>query len=64
MMDHLFGNVEGWPGIDSPEVKDFIVQYQIPAEAWFVAHPNLTVAGAARLKRLDRTVQNFVTELN
>lgn len=64
MMDHLFGNVEGWPGIHSPEVKDFIVQYQLPAEAWFVAHPSLTVAGAKRLKRLDRTVQNFLTELN
>ncbi|WP_265447136.1 hypothetical protein [Flexivirga meconopsidis] len=64
MMDHLFGNVEGWPGIHSPEVKDFIVQYQLPAEAWFVAHPNLTVAGATRLKRLDRTVQSFLTELN
>ncbi|MFJ2756408.1 hypothetical protein ACIO3S_12465 [Nocardioides sp. NPDC087217] len=64
MMDYLFSNVEGWPGIHSPEVKDFIVQYQLPAEAWFVAHPNLTVAGANRLKRLDRTVQNFLTELN
>ncbi|NNG40566.1 hypothetical protein HJ588_14960 [Flexivirga sp. ID2601S] len=64
MMDYLFGNVEGWPGIHSPEVKDFIVQYQLPAEAWFVAHPNLTVAGATRLKRLDRTVQSFLTELN
>jgi hypothetical protein len=63
-MDYLFGNVEGWPGIHSPEVKDFIVQYQLPAEAWYVAHPNLTVSGAARLKRLDRTVQNFLTELN
>lgn len=63
-MDYLFGNVEGWPGIHSPEVKDFIVKYQLPAEAWYVAHPNLTVAGAARLKRLDRTVQNFLTELN
>lgn len=63
-MDYLFGNVEGWPGISSPEVKDFIVQYQLPAEAWYVAHPNLTVAGANRLKRLDRTVQNFLTELN
>ncbi|MER7559533.1 hypothetical protein ABTZ46_21500 [Nocardioides sp. NPDC126508] len=63
-MDYLFGNVEGWPGITSPDVKDFIVQYQLPAEAWYVAHPNLTVAGANRLKRLDRTVQNFLTELN
>jgi hypothetical protein len=64
MMDYLFSNVEGWPGIASPQVKDFIVKYQIPAEAWFVSHPNVTVAEASRLKRLDAAVQKFVTELN
>jgi hypothetical protein len=64
MMDYLFTNVVGWPGIGSPEVKDFITQYQIPAEAWFVAHSNLTVSEASRLKRLDAKVQQFLTELN
>jgi hypothetical protein len=64
MMDYLFSSVEGWPGITSPQVKDFIVQYQIPAEAWFVAHPNVTVADTTRLKRLDATVQQFLTDLN
>lgn len=63
-MDYLFTNVEGWPGISSPEVKDFIVKYQIPAEGWYVAHPNVTVAEGNRLKRLDAAVQKFVTELN
>jgi hypothetical protein len=64
MMDYLFSNVEGWPGIASPQVKDFIVKYQIPAEAWFVSHPNVTVSEANRLGRLDAAVQKFVTELN
>ncbi len=64
MMDYIFGNVEGWPGIASPQVKDFIVKYQIPAEAWFVSHPNVTVSEANRLGRLDAAVQKFVTELN
>jgi hypothetical protein len=63
-MDYLFGNVEGWPGIASPDVKDFIVQYQVPAEAWFVSHPNITVSEANRLKRQDAAVQSFVTSLN
>ncbi|WP_158854261.1 hypothetical protein [Saccharothrix deserti] len=64
MMDYLFGNVEGWPGITSPEVKDFIARGQVPAEAWFVAHPDLTVTEASRLKRLDATVQDFLGNLN
>lgn len=32
-MDLLFQNVEGWPGIDSPKVKDFIAEHQIDAPA-------------------------------
>ncbi|AKJ09760.1 hypothetical protein ABB07_06905 [Streptomyces incarnatus] len=63
-MDYLFSNVEGWPGITSPDVKDFIVKYQIPAEAWFVAHPGLTVAEGARLMRQESAVQRFLSDLN
>ncbi|GAB3002613.1 hypothetical protein [Saccharothrix stipae] len=63
-MDYLFGNVEGWPGITSPDVKDFIVRYQVPAEAWFVSHPNVTVTEVNRLKRLDAAVQDFLGNLN
>ncbi|MDP9904585.1 hypothetical protein [Arthrobacter bambusae] len=64
MMDFIFGNVEGWPGIQSPEVKDFIVQYQIPAAAWFVAHPTVTVAEGSRLLEQDANVHAFVEKLN
>ncbi|MFI6317153.1 hypothetical protein ACIBG8_06525 [Nonomuraea sp. NPDC050556] len=45
-------------------MKDFIVQYQVPASAWFVAHPTVTVAEVSRLKRQDATVQTFLTVLN
>jgi hypothetical protein len=64
MMDYLFSNVEGWPGIASPDVKDFIVQHQIPAEAWYVSHPNVTVSEATRLTRQDEAVQKFIAGLN
>src|SRR5215470_1155217 len=42
-MDILFCNFAGYPGIQSPKVKDWIVGYQIAASAWYVASPNLTV---------------------
>jgi hypothetical protein len=64
MMDYLFSNVEGWPGIASPDVKDFIVGYQIPAEAWYVSHPGVTVSEATRLTRQDQAVQQFIAGLN
>jgi hypothetical protein len=63
-MDYLFGNVEGWPGIASPDVKDFIAQYQLQAEAWFVSHPSLTVSEASRLERQDAALQRFLADLN
>ena len=47
---------EGWPGIRSPEAKDYLVKHQITAEGWFVAHPDLTVAESARLKRVGQAV--------
>ena len=35
---------EGWPGIRSPQAKDYLVKHQITAEGWYVANPDLTVA--------------------
>ena len=64
LMDYIFGNVEGWPGIHSAEVKDFIAGIQIPASGWFVAYPQLTVAEQARLLEQDRNVNAFVQTLN
>ena len=53
-MDHLFSVVEGWPGIHSSTVKDFIASYQVPATGWYVAYPNETVASIrAALKVRD-----------
>jgi hypothetical protein len=53
-MDYFFSVVDGWPGIHSPTVKDFIAKYQVPATGWFVAFPNETVASITRaLKARD-----------
>ena len=43
-MDILFSVVDGWPGMHSATVRDFIAKYQIPATGWYVAYPNETVA--------------------
>lgn len=59
-MDIIFSAFEGWPGIHSPKVKDWIVAHQIPAEGWYVAHPDLTVAEAGRLKRTGKAVEVFL----
>jgi hypothetical protein len=62
-MDIIFSAFEGWPGIHSPDVKDWIVKHQIPAEGWYVAHPDLTVAESSRLKRVGKAVEEFLDKI-
>ena len=62
-MDLLFCNLEGWPGIHSPSVKDFIVKYQIAADAWYVANPNLTVAQTRRLERVGKALEESLDKV-
>ena len=59
LMDLLFQNVEGWPGIDSPKVKDFIASHQIDAAGWFVANPQVTVVDVRRLQRMEHALEAF-----
>jgi hypothetical protein len=54
---------EGWPGIRSPEAKSYLARYQVTAEGWFVAHPDLTVAETRRLVRVGRAVEEFLDKV-
>jgi hypothetical protein len=62
-MDTFFTTFEGWPGIRSPKVKDWIVKHQIPAVGWYVAHPDLTVRDISRLKRVGKAVDEFLDKI-
>jgi len=50
---------EGWPGIRSPEAKDYLAKYQVTAEGWYVAN-DLTVAETRRLKRIGQAVDQLL----
>jgi len=54
---------EGWPGIRSPQAKDYLAKHQITAEGWYVAHPDLTVAEIDRLKRIGKAVDEFLDKV-
>jgi hypothetical protein len=54
---------EGWPGIRSPLAKDYLAKHQVTAEGWYVAHPDLTVAETARLKRIGKAVDEFLDKI-
>src|SRR5262245_45029764 len=63
-MDIFFCNLEGWPGIHHPTIKDWLVKHQITADAWYVANPNLTVAEARRLQRVGKVLDEFLDKLS
>ena len=63
LMDLLFASVEGWPGIASPKVKDFIAEHQITAAGWFVANPQVTVVDVRRLQRMEHAVNEFLDKV-
>ena len=62
-LDLLFSELEEFPGFRHPSVKDWIAKYQIAAESWYVAHPDLTVAEIHRLKRIGNAVNEFLDKV-
>jgi len=64
ILDLQFGDVEGWPGVRSPKVKDFIASHQITADFWYVANPNLTVVETRRLERIGNATEEFLDKIS
>jgi hypothetical protein len=62
-LDILSCGLEGWPGIRSPEAKDYLASHQITAVGWYVANPDLTVAEIRRLKRVGQAVDEFLDKI-
>jgi hypothetical protein len=62
-LDLLLCNSEGYPGIRSPQVKDWLASHQVAAESWYVATPNLTVAETRRLERVGKAVDEFLDKI-
>jgi hypothetical protein len=64
ILDLQFGDVEGWPGVRSPKVKDFIASHQVTADLWYVANPNLTVVETRRLERIGNATAEFLDKIS
>jgi hypothetical protein len=64
ILDLQFSDVEGWPGVRSPKVKDFIASHQITADFWYVANPTLTVVETRRLERIGNAIEEFLDKIS
>ncbi|WFU45488.1 hypothetical protein QA640_46605 (plasmid) [Bradyrhizobium sp. CB82] len=62
-LDLLFSELEEFPGFRAPTVKDWIAKYQVPAEGWYVANPNLTVAETRRLEKVGGAVEELLDKV-
>jgi hypothetical protein len=62
-LDLVFSTTEGWPGLRTPGIKDHIANFQINAEAWYVASPNLTVAETKKLERTGKALEEFLDQI-
>ena len=51
-LDELWQNLEGYPGLDSPDVKDYLVKYQIPVGFLWTAQPDSTAKRNLRAERV------------
>ena len=63
-LDLLFSELEEFPGFRDPSVKEWIAKYQIQAECWFVAHPDLTVRDIRRLERVGKALDEFLDKIS
>ncbi|WPB74675.1 hypothetical protein KYC5002_37400 [Archangium violaceum] len=63
-LDVLLSVVEGYPGIRSPKLKDFLVKHQVPADAWYVSNPHMTVSQARRLEKIDKALNEFLDTIS
>jgi hypothetical protein len=62
-LDIISSAFEGWPGIRSPEAKDYFLKYQITAAGWYVANPDLSVVETRKLKRMGRALDEFLDKV-
>jgi hypothetical protein len=62
-LDVLFCDCEGYPGMHSPQVGEYLANHQIQADGWYVANPNLTVAETQRLERIGKAVEELLDKV-
>ena len=63
-LDMLLSNLEGFPGMHSPSLKDYLAAHQVTAEGWYVGNPDLTVVETRRLKRNGQALDEFLDKIS
>lgn len=62
-IDLLFHELEGYPGIHSPEFKDWILKQQVTATAFYSAYPNASVKDVWKALKIKDVLSNLLDEV-
>jgi len=62
-LDVLFCDCEGYPGMHSPKIAEYLANHQVQADGWYVASPNLTVAETKRLEKIGKAVEEVLDKV-
>ena len=62
-LDALFCDCEGYPGMHSPKVAEYLLNHQVQADGWYVSSPNLTVAETKRLEKIGKAVDELLDKV-
>ncbi|MFB8331537.1 hypothetical protein ACWGJ1_27305 [Bacillus wiedmannii] len=62
VLDYFFMETEGYPGINSPTIKDFIASHQITSSGWYCAYPENTVKDIWKAGRIVKAFNNLLDE--
>jgi len=62
-LDVLFCDCEGYPGMHSPKIGEYLANHQVQADGWYVANPNLTVAETRRLEKIGKSVDELLDKV-
>ena len=54
LIDNVFEEVEDYPGIRSPDIKDYIVKYQITSTYFYSAYPDASVRDIRKAMKIER----------
>src|SRR6266404_2597820 len=62
LIDNEFQDCEGYPGVRSPQIWNYIAQYQSEAIVFYSAYPNVTVKQVWKGQRVLKAFEELLDE--
>ena len=64
VIDFQFGECEGYPGVRSPDIKDYIVKHQVTATHFYSAYPNASVRDVWKALKIEGGLNTVLDEIS